>query len=287
MTTTATPPPPPPVSYPPPPPPATVAAPAAPPAGGRGHLSGEKIGLIAGGGVAVIGGIVAVISLTGHHNPPKPPAPVPVTAPAQPTSTQPQNQPTAPPAQPSPVASQPSQPSPQSTEPSQPSPQSSEPSQPTSSQSGGGIDLGNGASLTPAAGWTVEGTDNHSVELLGPNHDAQYFAAGGTAKDQDAATQLQDDAQAYVSSDSALSNVKVGDVSNQQVSGSAGFTSVATLPFEATLTTNQGTAQIMGIFYELFDPQGYSVLAVYDATSEDAYRAGAQDADAMTSSILG
>lgn len=279
MPSTATPPPPPPaVSYPPPPPPATVAPPAAAPAGGHGHLNGAKIGIIAGGGVALIGGIVAIISLTGHHSPnnppPAPPAPAPVSSqPAQPTQ----------PNQPAPQPSDTSQPSDQGT----PTPESSQPAQPSSNSGAGAIDLGNGASLTPAAGWKVSGTGNHSVDLIGPNSDAQYFAAGGAAKDKDAATQLQDDAQAYVSSDSALSNVKVGQVQNQQVGGSAGFTSVATLPFEATLTTNQGTTQILGIFYELFNPQGYSVLSVFDATSQDAYKAAAQDADAMTSSILG
>lgn len=276
MPSTATPPPPPPaVSYPPPPPPATVTPPAEVPAGGHGHLNGEKIGLIAGGGVAVIGGIVAVIVLTGGHSaakpPPAPPAPAPVSSqPAQPT--------------------QPSQPAPQpsdTSQPGSPAPESSQPAQPASNQGSGAYDLGNGASLTPAAGWKVEGTGNHQVSLLGPNSNAEYFAAGGAAKDQDAATQLQDDAQSYVSSDSALSGVKVGQVSTQQVSGSAGFTSVATEPFEATLTTNQGTTQILGLFYELFNPQGYSVLAVFDATSEDAYKAAAQDSDAMTSSILG
>lgn len=275
MPSTATPPPPPPVSYPPPPPPATVAPPAAPPAGGRGHLNGAKIGLIAGGGVAVIGGIVAVISLVGHHGPnnppPAPPAPAPVSS--QPAQPPPSTPPSTPPSQP--------------TEPGSPTPESSQPAQPPSNQGAGAIDLGGGASLTPAPGWKVEGTGNHSAELLGPNSDAQYFAAGGAAKQQDAASQLQADAQDYVSSDSALANVKVGQTSTQQVSGSAGFTSVATMPFEATLTTNQGTTQIVGIFYELFNPQGFSVLAVFDATSADAYKAAAKDSDAMTSSILG
>lgn len=277
MPSTATPPPPPPpaVSYPPPPPPAAVAPPAAPPAGGHGHLNGAKIGLLAGGGVAVIGGIVAVISLTGHHGPnnppPAPPPPAPVSSqPPQPQSSTP---PSTPPSQP--------------TEPGSPTPEESQPAQPSSNQGGGAVDLGNGATLTPASGWKVEGTGNHSVELLGPNSDAQYFAAGGAAKEQSAEAQLQSDARSYVSSDSALSNVKVGNAQTQQVSGSAGFTSVATMPFEATLTTNQGTAQIVGIFYELYNPQGYSVLAVFDATSEDAYKAAAADSDAMTSSILG
>ncbi len=279
MPSTATPPPPPPaVSYPPPPPPATVTPPAAAPAGDRGHLNGAKIGLIAGSGVAVIGGIVAVISLTGGHHsnnpPPAPPAPAPVSSqPAQPTQ----------PSQPAPQPSDTSQPSDQGS----PTPESSQPAQPASNSGSGTVDLGNGASLTPAAGWKVEGTGNHQVSLLGPNGDAEYFAAGGAAKEQDAATQLQDDAQAYVSSDSALSDVKVGQTQTQQVSGSAGFTSVATMPFTATLTTNQGTTQIVGIFYELLNPQGYSVLSVFDATSEDAYKAAAQDSDAMTSSILG
>jgi len=254
--------------------------PAAPPAGGHGHLNGTKIGLIAGGGVAVIGGIVAVIALTGHHSPTNPPAPPPAPAPVN-SPAQPQPQPSQP-TQPT----TPSSPEPSSPEPGSPTPESSEPASP-SSEGGSGLDLGNGASLTPAAGWKVEGTGKHSVSLISPSSNAEYFAAGGTAKDQDAQTQLQDDAQAYVSSDSALSNVKVGQVSAQQVSGSAGFTSVATLPFEATLTTNQGTTQVIGIFYELFNPQGYSVLSVFDAVSEDAYKAAAPDADAMTSSILG
>jgi len=282
MPTTATPPPPPPaVSYPPPPPPAAVGAPTAPPAATHGHLSGEKIGLIAGGGVAVIGGIIAVISLTGHHNPPALPSPAPVPAPvSSPAQPQPQSSTPTQPSQPSPEASQP-------TDNSTPTPEASQPSQPTSSQGGSGIDLGNGATVTPASGWKVEGTGSHQVALLGPNSNAEYFAAGGAAKEKDAASQLQVDAQSYVSSDSALSNVKVADAQTQPVSGSAGFTSVATMPFEATLTTNQGTAQIIGLFYELFNPQGYSVLAVFDATSEDAYKANAKDSDAMTSSILG
>lgn len=281
MPSTATPPPPPPAaSYPPPPPPTGAVAPTAPPAGGIGHLSGEKIGLIAGGGVALIGGIVAIISLTGHHHANNPPAPPPVPAPV--------SQPAQPVTQPNQPATQPSQPATQPSEPAtQPSPQASQPSQPTSTGSGSGIDLGDGATLTPAAGWKVEGTGNHQVALLGPNSDAEYFAAGGAAKDQDATTQLQDDAQSYVSSDSALSNVKVGQAQAQQVSGGAGFNSVATMPFQATLTTNQGTTQILGLFYDLYNPQGFSVLVVFDATSENAYKAAAQDSDAMTSSILG
>lgn len=276
MPSTATPPPPPPaVSYPPPPPPPSVEVPAAPPAGGHGHLDGAKIGMIAGGGVALIGGIVAIIALTGHHSPSNPPAPQPVPAPVN-SPNQPQPQPSSP--------TQPTTPS--SPEPGSPTPESSQPASP-SNQGGGGADLGNNASLTPAAGWKVQGTGKHSVSLISPNSDAEYFAAGGAAKEHDATSQLQDDAQAYVSSDSALSNVKVGSAQTQPVSGSAGFTSVATMPFQATLTTNQGTTQVIGIFYELFNPQGYSVLAVFDAVSEDAYKANAPDSDKMTSSILG
>jgi hypothetical protein len=282
MPSTATPPPPPPaVSYPPPPPPGAV-APAPPAVGGHGHLNGAKIGLIAGGGVAVIGGIVAVIALTGHHTPSTPP---PAPAPVQPVN----NQPTTPPTQPS-QPTQPTQPSspstPDSPAPESPTPESSQPAQPSDS-GGSAIDLGNGVSLTPASGWKVEGTGHNQVALLGPNSNAEYFAAGGAAKEQDAAAQLQDDAQSYVSSDSALSGVKVGQAQTQSVSGSAGFTQVATMPFTATLTTNQGTAQILGLFYELLNPQGYSVLVVFDATSEDAYKAAAPDSDSMTSSLLG
>ena len=284
MARTATPPPPPPaVSYPPPPPPAAVAAPPAPPAATHGHLSGEKIGLVAGGGVAVIGGIIAIISLAGHHSSPSLPSPAPppapVSSPAQPTQ----------PTQPQPQSSTPTQPTPQSSQPTDtsPTPEASQPSQPTSSQGGSGIDLGNGATLTLASGWQVQGTADHQVSLLAPNSDAEYFAIGGGAKDQDAATQLQDDAQSFVSSDSALSNMKVGQSQTQTVGGSAGFTSVATMPFEATLTTNQGTTQVIGLFYDLFNPQGYSVLVMFDATSEDAYKASAPDSDTMTSSILG
>ncbi|MBV9097880.1 MAG: hypothetical protein JO079_07475 [Frankiaceae bacterium] len=286
MPSTATPPPPPPaVSYPPPPPPPAVEVPAAPPAGGHGHLNGTKIGLIAGGGVAVIGGIVAVIALTGHHGPNNPPAPPPVPVPVN-SPAQPAPQPSQPTQPTDPGSPEPSSPEPSSPDAGSPTPESSQPAAP-SDQGGSGLDLGNGASLKPASGWKVQGTGKHSVSLLSPNSDAEYFAAGGAAKEHDAATQLQDDAQAYVSSNSALSNVKVGQVSNQQVSGSAGFTSVATMPFQATLTTNQGTTQVVGIFYELFNPQGYSVLSVFDAVSEDAYKAAAPDADAMTSSILG
>ncbi|MDQ1685866.1 MAG: hypothetical protein QOC82_2603 [Frankiaceae bacterium] len=273
MPSTATPPPPPPaVSYPPPPPPPAVAVPAAPPAGGHGHLNGTKIGLIAGGGVAVVGGIVAVIALTGHHNPPspppQPPVPTPVNSPAQP------NQPSTPPTQPA------------SPEPGSPTPESPEPSEP-SNQGGGAVDLGNGATLTPASGWKTLGTGDRQIALLSPESNAEYFAIGGKASEQDAASQLQKDAQDFVSSDSALSNVKVGQSSTQDVSGSAGFKSVAVMPFTATLTTNQGTTQVVGLFYDLFNPQGYSVLAMFDATSEAAYKANAKDSDAMTSSILG
>jgi hypothetical protein len=284
MPSTATPPPPPPppaVSYPPPPPPAAVGTPAAPPVGGHGHLNGAKIGAIAGGGVAVIGGIVALITLLGHHNPPKPPpAPAPVQ-PAQPVN----NQPTTPPSQPTQPTSPPSEPA--SPAPASPTPESSQPAEPSSNQGGSTYDLGNGATLTPVAGWKVEGTGNHQVALLSPNSDAEYFAIGGAAKEQDAASQLQADAQSYVSSDSALSNVKVAAPQTQSVGGSAGFTQVATMPFTATLTTNQGTTQIIGLFYDLYNTQGYSVLAVFDATSQDAYQAAAKDSDAMTSSILG
>jgi len=275
MPSTATPPPPPPaVSYPPPPPPAAVAPPAAPPPGGPGHLNGTKIGLIAGGGVAVIGAIVAVIALVGHHNPPNPPpappAPTPVNSPAQPS------QPTTPPSQP-----------PSSPEPGSPTPESSQPAEPTSQSGGGTVDLGGGATLTPADGWKVLGSGDRQVALLAPNSDAEYFAIGGKASQQDAGSQLEYDAQQYVSSDSALSNVKVGDASTQDVSGSAGFTTVAVMPFQATLTTNQGTTNVVGLFYDLYNPQGYSVLVVYDATSEDAYKTHAKDSDTMTSSILG
>jgi len=274
MPSTATPPPPPPpaVSYPPPPPPAAVAPPAAPPAGGHGHLNGAKIGLIAGGGVAVIGGIVAVIALVGHHNPPNPPPPPPAP---QPVSSQPATPPSTPPSQP-----------PSSPEPGSPTPESSEPAEP-SNEGGSIVDLGNGAKLTPSAGWKVLGTGDRQVALLSPNSNAEYFAIGGKAGEQDAASQLQKDAQDFVSSDSALSNVKVGESSVQDVSGSAGFTKVAVMPFSATLTTNQGTTQVVGLFYDLFNPQGYSVLVMYDATSTDAYKENAKDSDTMTSSILG
>ncbi len=59
------------------------------------------------------------------------------------------------------------------------------------------------------------------------------------------------------------------------------------MPFTATLTTNQGTTEVVGLFYDLFNPQGYSVLVVFDATSESAFKSNAEASDSMTSSILG
>jgi hypothetical protein len=271
MPTAAPPPPPPaPVAYPPPPPPSTTNG-APPPSGPAHKLSTGQIGLIGGGAAAAIGGVVALVVLLGggdKSDPPTPkPTPVATQTPSIPgDSTGPGSQPSAEP--------------------------SSAPTQPTDGGDTGGttgsaIDLGNGVTLTPAAGWTAQdiGSSNQAL-LINSDSTVSFFVGVGQADNTDPVSVLSTDINSEVQG-GALTDVQLGDTQSGTLNGSV-FDAVALVPFSATQSSQQGTDEIVGRFAELINTQSAnSAFIVVKALSSDAIDASTEDVTAMTFGMAG
>jgi hypothetical protein len=253
---------------------------AAPPAPTAPHkLSTPMIAAIGGGAVAVIGGIVALVTLLGGNDEKSPSSSrtAPVSSPA-PQST--------------PGGSLPSQP-----DSGQPSPAPSdvptsaptgEPSAPTTDTgTTGGVDLGNGVVLIPASGWTDSGTaSSGQADLFSPDNRTEFFVGTGGADSTDVLSVLSTDIQNQVQNGS-FSDVSLGDAQQAETGGSV-FDVGGQVPFTATVSTQQGTTEVTGTFGELLNTQtGLSAFVMFTALNDDDFQNNVDAVDQMVSSLIG
>jgi hypothetical protein len=237
----------PPPSYQPPPP----VYPATPPPPAH-KLSGAVIAGIIALVVLIAGGVTAAFVLTGGssksaastgtdlgngnlgNNPTPGPTPTaqPTTAPTEQPTTQPTTAPTE-----QPTSGPTPGPSPQPT---------------PVDNGGGGIDLGSGVSVTPAAGWQVAKQTSNRVVLISGDGNYLFDTTVGQVQSGDISQVITSDIQNWAQ---GAQDLKVGQSSGvQQIQGNH-FSQMIAVPYEVVLSGQQGTITLYGTFIELMDPQ--------------------------------
>lgn len=151
----------------------------------------------------------------------------------------------------------------------------------------GVVDLGDGLSLVPAKGWTVEDQDDHFAMLLNSDGTAELVVVSGRVETDDVMSVLRDDIN-YLSTgpDAILSNLKIGEPDQQPVQ-SKNFQQMAAVPYTADLSMQQGTMRVYGVFLELMNTKTQeAVFFDLHAVDSDTLEAAAADTDEMISSLL-
>jgi hypothetical protein len=162
------------------------------------------------------------------------------------------------------------------------------PAAPAGSSSTGLINIGDGISLTPATGWSVESQSqkDKSVLLINADTSAEMFVAVGKVSGTDIAQVLSVDIK-NVTSGGAFSNVQLTTQGQPNTLQSDRFQQELAVGYTADLQTQQGTIPVVGVFLELLNTStGESAFVDVHAVSSDAMKKAAKDGDAMISSML-
>jgi hypothetical protein len=149
------------------------------------------------------------------------------------------------------------------------------------------IDLGSGISLTPAPGWTTDIQKPHAVILFNADSSASFAVVVGPANEGDVVAQLQDDINALTTGpDADVTNAQLTKVSTIPLQSKV-FQQEATIGYTATMSLQQGTSTVSGVFGELLNTAtGESAFVDFRALSDDVAKKFAPDADAMIGSML-
>jgi hypothetical protein len=153
---------------------------------------------------------------------------------------------------------------------------------------GSSVDLGGGISLTPAAGWTVEGTRQRAALLINGNSTAEFFVTVGKASGTDIAKELSNDIANYTkASASGLSNVQVTNQDQPNSVQSTHFQQELGAGYSGSLQTQQGTISVVGVFLELLNTSNaQSAFVDVHAVNKNALTTAAKDGDTMVNSML-
>jgi hypothetical protein len=152
----------------------------------------------------------------------------------------------------------------------------------------GAVSVGDGITLTPAPGWSVESQskDDRTVTLINADTSAEMFVAVGKASGTDIAQVLSTDIT-NATSGAAFSNVKLSGQPSQKTRQSDRFQQERGVGYTADLQTQQGTIPVVGVFAELLNTSTReSAFIDVHAVSSDALKQAAEDADAMIGSML-
>jgi len=165
---------------------------------------------------------------------------------------------------------------------------------PTTQPSGGGgsaVSLGNGLSVTPASGWTVDPECNPcngwTLGIFSPDQISEVYFQGAKADSTDPATDLNDLVAQVTSNSSNFTNVHTGTPTITSLSSNpAGFTSFSYVVYEGTLSETQGTEEVYGVFEDLLDtPGSFSMWVDYVSSSSNSLVNNQDAAAAMVASI--
>jgi hypothetical protein len=253
-------------------------------AGLRGKLGNRTVIVIAAVGVALVAGIVAIVSLGGsgptpHHREGLTISTTPVTTPSPRTpTTTPDTTPTT---------------TPDTTPTTTPSTTPTTTPAPAPSSGGGGtFPLGNNITVTPASGWTNTCSNcTDGVELVSPDNSSEVLYAGASAASTDASTELttfidniSQGSSPVFSSFQTSGSVNAGNLN----SNPGGFTEAAYVQFSATSSNSQGTQQYVGIAGVFLNASaGFEVVELFQAVSAAGANNNIADLNAMNSSIVG
>jgi hypothetical protein len=149
------------------------------------------------------------------------------------------------------------------------------------------VDLGDGVSLTPAPGWTVEDTDEGFVAVVNAGGTAVMWVGMGPVNSKDVAQVLQADINGFTSGkNSVLQNVQLSDVQTGSVKGD-NFDELALVGYNADYSTQQGTVAVIGMFFELLNTStgnaAFGDLMIGDDNAADQATSDAAD---MINSML-
>jgi hypothetical protein len=149
------------------------------------------------------------------------------------------------------------------------------------------IDLGSGISVTPAPGWTMDTQKPNAVLLFNADSTASFLVAVGAANEGDVVAQLQDDTNLLTTGpDAALTNAQLTTVTTNHLQSKA-FQQEASMGYTATVSSQQGTSTVSGVFVELLNTAtGESAFVDFKAVSDDVGKKYAPDADTMINSML-
>jgi hypothetical protein len=149
------------------------------------------------------------------------------------------------------------------------------------------IDLGSGTSLTPAPGWTTDTKKPNAALLFNADSSASLLVEVGPANEGDVVAQLQDDTNELTTGPNAdLTNARVTKATTIPLQSKV-FQQEASMGYTATMSLQQGTLTVSGVFVELLNTAtGESAFVDFRAVSDDVAKKYAPDADAMISSML-
>ncbi len=157
----------------------------------------------------------------------------------------------------------------------------------------GAVGLGNGITVTPAAGWTTQGAfNNHGNIAVVINHTNPYgfFFAVAQGAGSSISNVMATDINANATENGGdLSNIQVTQGQVSQIAGNPTvFNEVLEYPFTATLVTTQGSYPLVGVFVALQNSQTRnSAWVETDSDSSSDFQTDLSNVTAMLDSMVG
>jgi hypothetical protein len=184
----------------------------------------------------------------------------------------------------------PTQPAPTPTQPAPtptaPAPTPTQPAPTPGNGGGGGVDLGNGVSLTPAAGWKIVRQTASSVSLMSPDQSCEFDIYTGKAGSSDANAELTALANEWAKDNSAQ-DVKVSSPDGPKAVNGQNFQQLSQMQFQATLAGQQGTLQLFGNFLVLLNTSSGNEAQLVLASTNQSLPSNIVDAvNGMLNSLI-
>lgn len=150
----------------------------------------------------------------------------------------------------------------------------------------GAVTIGDGISVTPPPGWTVEKQETGAVVLANNAVGAAVLVVVGKADTTDIGQLATEEIRAFVSN-GGLTNPQLTTKPAQQALQSKNFQQQLVVGYSGDVQSQQGTSPIVGMFVVLLNPStsasGFMALMT---GSNNALNATAKDVAAMRDSML-
>jgi len=150
---------------------------------------------------------------------------------------------------------------------------------------GTAIPLYNSVSLTPAPGWTIDNQDQGTVALSKRDQGVIVAAGAAAADEPDVNQEAAASFSAYIKG-AGMTNVQQDTSAPVQTIQGKNFQQLLPIVYTGNIQTNQGTAQVEGLWLTLFN-SSTQTAAFFDVLSgsDDALGATAGDTKAMLQSM--
>ena len=149
------------------------------------------------------------------------------------------------------------------------------------------IAIGQGISITLAPGWTLGDHGPNSVTLFNADSSAQMQVTVKPASGTDVVAVLQADINQLTGPSSAgLSNVTNLSGPETKTLQSANFQQQASIDYTGTVSTQQGTIPVLGVFDELLNTSNHQSAFINFIQTDDATTQAANDGGMIIRSML-